>query len=352
MPEELAAALRECSEAKRSVRALGKASKDRMGGPVPKTDVSIATTALSRVLIFEPRDLTISVEAGLPYAELTRLLDRHQMTIPLDPPCADTATIGGVVATNSSGPRRRGYGTPRDVVIGMTFATIEGKLIQSGGMVVKNVAGLDMAKLMIGSFGTLAVMTSINFKLAPKPQESRTFLVSSPSLDDAMQARNRILRSVLQPVALDLLNPEASRLVGIDGWSLLVQVAGSSAVMKRYEAELPEATLIDESVWISIREIAPRWDGPVLRLSCTLDGIADAFRVWSGPMLARAGNGVCYAFAKDGDTMPAGFRGLVEWGGGASAWPNPGTDIALMQKIKNMMDPAGLLNPGRFYGRI
>ena len=90
--------------------------------------------------------------------------------VPLDPPFAEAATVGGVVAANSSGPRRRLYGTARDLVIGMQFATLEGKLVQSGGMVVKNVAGLDMAKLMIGSFGTLAAIAVVNFKLLPMPE--------------------------------------------------------------------------------------------------------------------------------------------------------------------------------------
>src|SRR5437764_13312898 len=94
----------------------------------------------------------------------------------LDPPCGAEASVGGILAANSSGPRRRLYGTARDLVIGMQFATLEGKLVQSGGMVVKNVAGLDMAKLMIGSFGTLAAIAVANFKLLPMPEAESTFL--------------------------------------------------------------------------------------------------------------------------------------------------------------------------------
>ena len=130
--------------------------------------------------------------------------------VPLDPPFAREATVGGVVASNASGPRRRLYGTARDLVIGMQFATLEGKLVQSGGMVVKNVAGLDMAKLMIGSFGTLAAIAVVNFKLAPTPEVERSFLLPFDSLADAMAARNRILASALQPAAVDLLNPAAA----------------------------------------------------------------------------------------------------------------------------------------------
>ena len=90
----------------------------------------------------------------------------------------DAATVGGMVAANISGARRRLYGTARDLVIGMKFATLDGKLVQSGGMVVKNVAGLDMGKLMIGSFGTLAAIASVNFKLQPRPAVARTILFS------------------------------------------------------------------------------------------------------------------------------------------------------------------------------
>src|SRR5678816_719386 len=134
---------------------------------------------MKRVLAYEPRDLTISVEAGIRYSDLTRILAQNRQMVPLDPPFSETATIGGIVNANSSGPRRRLYGTARDLVIGMKFATLEGKLVQSGGMVVKNVAGLDMAKLLIGSLGTLAALAVVNFKLIPKPVGSRTFLYLS-----------------------------------------------------------------------------------------------------------------------------------------------------------------------------
>src|SRR6202035_1286783 len=119
----------------------------------------------------------LSVEAGTPWAEVCRVLDEHHQMIPLDPPYAGSATVGGVIATNGSGPRRRLYGSARDLVIGMRFATLEGKEVQSGGMVVKNVAGLDMSKLLIGSFGTLAAITVVNFKLLPMPEVERTFLL-------------------------------------------------------------------------------------------------------------------------------------------------------------------------------
>src|SRR6266852_2645848 len=177
-----------------------------MGGPIAPSAVTVVTTGLTRVLSYEPKDLTISVEAGLPWAEFSRLLAENRQMVPLDPPFAGQATVGGVVAANSSGHRRRLYGTARDLVIGMTFATLEGKLVQTGGMVVKNVAGLDMAKVLIGSFGTLAAIVTVNFKLTPMPQGSRTFARRFRRSEEAMAARDAILKSVLQPAALDLLH--------------------------------------------------------------------------------------------------------------------------------------------------
>src|SRR5580658_4370603 len=154
-----------------------------MAGPIAPANVRITTAGLKRLLQYEPRDLTVSVEAGMPFAELNSLLARNGQMIPLDGPYSDSATVGGMVAANISGARRRHYGTARDLVIGMKFATIEGKLVQSGGMVVKNVAGLDMGKLMIGSFGTLAAIASVNFKLLPRPTAEASFLVSFETLD-------------------------------------------------------------------------------------------------------------------------------------------------------------------------
>src|ERR1051325_3905108 len=189
-PEALAEMLADASSRKQTISLCGKATKRKMGGPVEPADVSISTRNLTRVLQYEPRDLTISVEAGISYCSLAGMLAENRQMIPLDPPFADTATIGGILAANTSGPRRRLYGTARDLVIGMKFASLEGKLIQSGGMVVKNVAGLDMGKLMIGSFGTLAAIAVVNFKLLPFPELERTFLLGFEELKGAIAARD------------------------------------------------------------------------------------------------------------------------------------------------------------------
>src|SRR5579864_3135430 len=175
-PEELAEALAAAQRNRQTIHLCGNSTKDRMGGPICGADIRISTAKLNRVLQYEPSDLTISVEAGITYRELSRVLAEHRQMVPLDPPFSENATIGGIVAANASGPRRRLYGTARDMVIGMTFATLEGKRIRTGGMVVKNVAGLDMGKLMIGSFGTLAAIAVVNFRLHPMPEGTRRFV--------------------------------------------------------------------------------------------------------------------------------------------------------------------------------
>src|SRR6266700_2095052 len=237
-PEELAAVLADAASRKKSITLGGRFSKNKMGGPIAPSAVTVVTTGLSRVLSYEPKDLTISVQAGMPWAELTRLLAGNRQMVPLDPPFSGAATVGGVVSANCSGPRRRLYGTARDLVIGMTFATVEGKLVKSGGMVVKNVAGLDMGKLMIGSFGTLAAIAVVNFKLQPMPQVERLFLLTFATLDAAIAGRDRIMNSVLQPASIDLLNPAAAQILGWFGHILAVQAGGNALVIERYEKEL------------------------------------------------------------------------------------------------------------------
>ncbi len=371
---ELAAALRQCAEARQSVQLGGQFSKTRLGGPAPATAAIISTVALSRVLRFEPRDLTISVEAGMPFGELRSLLKAHHVQLPLDPPFAADSTVGGVVAANLSGPRRRLFGSVRDMVIGMRFATLDGAVVQSGGVVVKNVAGLDMAKLMIGSFGTLAAITVVNFRLFPVQPCSATFIFQFATLAEAAAQRDRILQSALQPVALDLANPAAARLLGFDGALLLVRVEGSAAVVARYRRELAGAAVIEETaeaaLWQKVQEFVPmalaeNSEATVIRVSTKLQQTGNVLASFAAPAVARAGNGVVYACLASpteaaewlrGGRAP-GWKAVVEATSPAGKtslelWPSPGGDFLLMRKIKHLFDPHNLLNPGRLYGRL
>jgi glycolate oxidase FAD binding subunit len=365
--EELAECLADAGAHRRRVAVCGNSTKDRMGGPIAPSDVTISTRALNQVLEYNPRDLTISVGAGISYCELSRILAEHRQMIPLDPPfsegasISERATIGGIVAANTSGPRRRLYGSARDMVIGMTFATLEGKLIRTGGMVVKNVAGLDMGKLMIGSFGTLAVITSLNFRLHPMPAGTRTFVQDFEQIKDVMAARDEVLKSRLQPAAVDIL-----KMVG--GYRLAIQAGGSPAVLDRYTRDLVRARVREgaeeDVLWRDIREATPQFlreheNGVVVRVSCVLSDVGRLLDALPVQASARAGSGVCYGYFEQAADVhhPSVGTSVVEFAPqrfreSSELWPQPGNDFAMMKKIKEMFDPQGLLNCGRLYGRI
>src|SRR5580658_9688847 len=349
--EELAGCLADAAAQHRRVTVCGNSTKDRMGGPISPSDVTISTRALNKVFEYNPRDLTVSVGAGISYCELSGILAEHRQMIPLDPPfsegvgISERATIGGIVAANTCGPRRRLYGSARDMVIGMTFATLEGKLIRTGGMVVKNVAGLDMGKLMIGSFGTLAAMTVVNFRLHPVPHGTRTFVQEFVRATEAIAARDRVLKSTLQPAAIDIIKSP-------DGYDLIVQAGGSAAVLDRYSRELSAFRAVsgseEESLWSNLREFTPRFlgehaNGAVVRVSCALSEVGPVLEFLPAPAIARAGTGVCYGyFAQAGDVRhPPQGKSVIEFAAQSvrettELWPRTGSDFAMMWKVKQM----------------
>lgn len=372
--QEMAELLASCSASGSTLQTGGAFSKNRLGAPPLPSEFVVSTEKLEKVLQYEPKDLTISVEAGMPWSRFTSLLADNGQMVPLDPPFAPAATVGGVIVSNICGPRRRWFGSARDVVIGMRYATLDGKLVDSGGMVVKNVAGLDTGKLIIGSYGTLGVAVSINFKLSPVPPASRTFLFQSPAPKAVIDKRDSILSSPLQPWALDLLNPQAAASIGEEGWILAIQAGGSPRMVERYSTELAGSRVLEgaaeERFWHSIREFAPSFlaakpGGSIARITSTLSGLGPLVEAAPVPVVARAGNGVCYAFFGDADgsrhwlgaVLAKGARGVIEFhavgeGGSADFWPSPGADLDVMKRIKQMLDPKHLLNRGRLHGRI
>ena len=292
--------------------------------------------------------------------------------IPLDPPFSEKATIGGIVASNSSGPRRRLYGTARDLVIGMKFATLEGKLIQSGGMVVKNVAGLDMGKLMIGSWGTLAALASVNFKLLPIPAVERTLLLEVDSPAYAFTLRDQVIRSVLQPSAIDFVGLLAAAELGYKKALVAVEFGGNEAVIARSRQEMLQwgqalEPSTEESLvfWSRIRNFTARFlqkfsGGVVVRISATLAGMREVVESLDGPVIARAGSGVVYAYFSQSSTAAKWmaenpkWTAVMEYAPAAekeklALWPSPGSDIEMMKRVKDMFDPHKLLNRGRYY---
>lgn len=390
MPEPLAPTtldalrdeLRRCTEDRASLETGGSFTKHRSGGPVARAERRLTTRRMNGLLAYEPADLTVSVEAGMRFADLASLLAENKQHLPLDPPYGSDATVGGVLAANASGPRRRHYGTARDMVIGMRFVTMSGRVVSSGGMVVKNVTGLDMGKLMIGSYGTLAVIASANFKTFPRPESSETLLFRSPTADALVGLSREILRGVLQPVAIDLLDPVAAGTAGLGGrYALLVETSGSAAATTRVRESFlamaagsgTEAEAFDGDAWEGVRECEPRWieahpEGAVIRAATVASRI--------GELLASAGDAGCGAavhagnamgdvLAPDKEAARAVLDGLREKGIRATlesasdsvkaelvAWSAGGNELEIMRRIKADFDPLNLLNPGRLYGLI
>jgi glycolate oxidase FAD binding subunit len=388
--EELRSMLRCAAAAHQSVELFGANSKRLMGGPITPATVRISTSAMKRIVKYEPRDLIISVEAGISYVELSRELARNGQMIPLAGPYSNEATIGGIVAANISESRRRGYGTARDLVIGMEFVTLEGKLVRSGGMVVKNVAGLDMGKLMIGSFGTLAAIATLNFKLLPTPVVSRTLLFQFEDIKTTMAAFLAVMAAGLNPVAADILNPvlvaRFNAQLNAKGFVLAMQFGGNDAVIERITREAmrfcgasgPMRALShddEQRLWTSVAQITPKHlekfhDGAVVRISTPLSECAEALATVEGAGHAMAATGIVRAWFSRNDAasrwlstaVKRGWKGVIEFAGpglndgagrtGLVLWPDPGGDFEIMKGIKKMFDPEGLLNRGRLYNLI
>ena len=380
--EELQEALRRCGREQSSVESGGSFSKRLFGGPVAEARYRLSTQRLNRLLAYEPADLTVSVEAGMRIGELTRILAENNQFLPLDPPFGADSTIGGALAANASGPRRRRYGTARDMTIGMRFATLEGRLVSTGGMVVKNVTGLDMAKLMIGSFGTLAVIASANFKIFPRPESSVTFLFRAASIETLLGIRSAILKGVLQPVAMDWIDPQASESAGSgESHALVVEASGNVAATKRFEqafkdlasGEGAEVDTSDAAIWDGVRETVPQWlaahpDGAAIRASTVSTRLGELIRLAGDAgcgVTLRAANATGHVLAPDLETArlaltrlrEQGFRATLEAASnkvksGLNAWVVGDREFEVMQRIKADFDPLQLLNRGRLYGAI
>ncbi len=202
-PAAVASVLAWAAERRLSVVLQGAGTKRRWGRRPSRIDMLVDLRRLCRVIDHRHGDLTVTVESGLTLRDLNAALRVHGQQLPLDPPFADRATIGGLLATTDSGPSRHRHGTPRDLVIGVQLATTDGKLTKAGGQVVKNVAGYDLSKLVCGSFGTLAAIVSATFKVSPIPAVSRTLRIETHGGGPLAQVVESIDRSQLEPLAFE-----------------------------------------------------------------------------------------------------------------------------------------------------
>jgi glycolate oxidase FAD binding subunit len=258
--EEIAAVLRLAQENHLAVVECGGGTKQGWGYPVAPALV-LEMHRLNTLREHTWQDMTCTVEAGCTWAAMQSGLAQHGQFVAVDPLWPDKATVGGIVATNDSGTLRQRYGGLRDLVIGMTIVLADGTIAHTGGKVVKNVAGYDLHKLMIGAFGTLGVVTSVNFRLHSIPRCAQSFTVSATSVEPVGRVMLAMLHAQLSTVAIQLRG-------GVDGFDLDIQLASLPEVLETQAGAL--------GYWRKARALGC---GP-LRMRYGMRGSGSSTRMW------------------------------------------------------------------------
>ncbi|TKD71349.1 FAD-binding oxidoreductase [Pseudalkalibacillus hwajinpoensis] len=223
--DEVVDIVTKANESGKKLSIVSGGTKLGYGGLKSNYDLTLSLKKFSGIVEHTVGDMTVTVKPGTTILELQTFLSRYNQMVSLDPSCPSTATIGGTIAANESGPKRLKYGSARDHVIGMRVVYADGKIIRTGGKVVKNVAGYDMNKLFIGSMGTLGVITEITLKLRPIPKHTSLVMltVREEALDELTAFTKLIQDSLLEPVSLEILTPTMSKkLINRDEYCLLI----------------------------------------------------------------------------------------------------------------------------------
>jgi len=385
--DEIAAILRFANEHGLSVVSAGGFTQQQAGSRPAQIDVLLHASRLTEVEHYDPADLTVGVGAGCTIAQLRDTVAQDGLLFAADPAMPERATIGGTLASALAGPLRHGYGGLRDYCIGIRFVTGDGRKGKGGGRVVKNVAGYDMMKLLIGSWGTLAVITSASFKLFPAPRQTRTFIAEFPNAAEAIQYRKVVLRSPLSPICLEVVSPDAGALLAAGArtpktWSICVRASGSDAVLARYRSELGSAISreIDggdeRQLWQAIQNFAPSiaeqhpecvlmtMSLPPAEVRTALDEL-QSIATSTGSTLAVIGRAAvgqllvglwpanAAAISTFQNRLPrdaslAILRCPEELSARAASCFRSPTHIDSMRSIKRALDPNDILNRGRF----
>src|SRR4029077_17579557 len=247
--EQVAAALRICSEVEAAVTPWGGGTATAVGNLPSKVDVIIGLNRLQQVVEHDAANLTLTVQAGISLISLQESAANQKQFLPFDAPRPSKATVGGTIAANLTGPRRSSYGAVRDLVIGMKVALASGEQIKAGGKVVKNVAGYDMCKLFVGSLGTLGIITEVTLRMAPIPETAAT-LIASGTLPKVQQLADELSRSKLLPSAVLLLNAQASKATDLaqSDWQVAVWCEGFEETVARH---LRDATALAQRIGLA-----------------------------------------------------------------------------------------------------
>lgn len=365
----------------------------RCGYPLRRQATELDLTGLTQIIDYPARDMTITVEAGLNVRELQLALAKERQRLAVDIPQSTTATIGGAIATNISGSRRFGHGTFRDHVIGISAIDGQGRLFSAGGRVVKNVAGYDLCKLLIGSLGTLGVITQVTLKLRPISEQTQVVWFAFESSDTIEQALQRLVTTSTRPVAVDVYNPRAAERIA--ALSERDVPTGRSALCLVYEGSQSEVRWQVQTVLEELRSLKPHaevaWnpvDSSAVMSAMTefvawpddtfiaqlnvppsqVVSLVSQFTLQGLAIQAHAANGVLKAVLPERhstpDALPTYWDKLreivVAVGGSASLTGGPESirenaavlgnrrdDWSIMAGIRKALDPHELLNPGR-----
>jgi glycolate oxidase FAD binding subunit len=262
--------VREAAAAQSPLRIKGRSGWLTAGRPVAATD-AVSVAELSGVVDYIPGDLTITVRAGTTLADLARLTGEQGQWLPLNPFGSDNGSVGATVATASSGTLSHGFGTIRDLVLGLEVVTGDAKIIRGGGRVVKNVAGFDLVRLMTGSWGTLGVITEITLRLYALPARRTTVAMEAPTTAPRLAERLHALNDApIIPYALELVSEEMSRRIGLPARPMiLVEIGGNEAAVSAQQVALGKLGAVieaPEDSWDRMRTIA-NGESTVFRLS-------------------------------------------------------------------------------------
>jgi glycolate oxidase FAD binding subunit len=372
-PEELAQILADASRDRQLIVLRGGGSKLGWGRVPSRVDLVIGTEKLNRLLAHRHGDMTVTAQAGMPLAELNRRLAEHRQYLPIES-AFEPATIGGIVATNDSGPTRHRFGTPRDLLIGVTLAMTDGRLVKAGGTVVKNVAGYDLGRLVSGSHGTLAAIVDATFKLLPIPLASTT-LVATYADGNALAHDVTVLSgSQVELSAFDMTVSTGGR------WILLMRMASSPAATAAQAAETrrllssaPAAVSDDEEQSLWDEQIRAPWaeGGTIVRLSwlpSKLPAVVAALsrlsqngcqvetftgRALGSGLLRLDGDesaivaGIAALRASEDVGHVVMLRATPRLKSQVDVWGPASGTIEVARALKRMFDPADVLNAGR-----
>lgn len=339
-----------------------------------------------------PEDLVATVSGGLTIAEANFSLRKGRQHLPLDPPMAQLASIGGTLAANVSGPRGQGLGRPRDSLLGVKVVLSDGSVTKAGGRVVKNVAGYDLGKLYVGSLGTLGVIVEATFKLRPVPEVQTTLAFSFPTIDGAVRAGEETLETGLEPSALTVVDGPLAGDLKMENATphLLVEFGDLEEVVRRQVREVTEVASRREGrrsgeggvrgdLWervaaipLKVGEVALRVAVPPADVEIMVaDGLETLSSSGAWNAMVHSGLGIVYFIGRETVSRPTnqamrevralsaslGGHTVVERAptnakAGLDVWGPESDSTVLMRRLKEEFDPAGVLNPGRFVGGI